>query len=310
MHNFALVHVDINSKYPNLVLMKLSAWIKSKLRPGSYSVDLLYPADILKGSNIFKQYDVMYGACVFTENRHLAEALSLKGVTVGGSGTGKHEIVLRPDQEHIMPDYSLYGINDTAYGFLTRGCFRRCPFCIVSEKEGATSCKVADLSEFWAGQRYIKLLDPNLLACPDHLQLMQQLADSKARIDFTQGLDVRLLNRENIAILNDIKTERIHFAWDNPKDETIQPALLNFLQFSNLKEVKRRTVYVLTNYWSTHQEDLFRVYWLRDNGFDPYVMIYDKVHAPKITRYLQRWVNNKRIFRKVRDFKDYDHRIG
>lgn len=138
MHNFALVHVDINSKYPNLVLMKLSAWIKSKLRPGSYSVDLLYPADILKGSNIFKQYDVMYGACVFTENRHLAEVLSLKGVTVGGSGTGKHEIVLRPDQEHIMPDYSLYGINDTAYGFFNKRVFPAVPFlhCFRKRRSG------------------------------------------------------------------------------------------------------------------------------------------------------------------------------
>lgn len=108
MHNF--VHIDTNSKYPNLVLMKLSAWIKSKLQPGTYNIDLLKPADVLNGYNMFRQYDVLYGACVFSENKHLADALAAKGVSVGGSGTGKYEITLRPDQEHIMPDYSLYGI--------------------------------------------------------------------------------------------------------------------------------------------------------------------------------------------------------
>ena len=104
MHNFGLVHIDTNSKFPNLVLMKLSAWIKSKLQPGTYNIDLLKPADILNGYNMFRKYDVLYGACVFSENKPLADALAAKGVTVGGSGTGKYEISLRPDQEHIMPD--------------------------------------------------------------------------------------------------------------------------------------------------------------------------------------------------------------
>lgn len=310
MHNFGLVHIDTNSKYPNLVLMKLSAWIKSKLQPGTYNIDLLKPADILNGYNMFRQYDVLYGACVFSENKHLADALAAKGVSVGGSGTGKYEITLRPDQEHIMPDYSLYGITDTAYGFLTRGCPRHCPFCIVGDKEGLVSRKVADLQEFWNGQKFIKLLDPNLLACTDHMNLLEQLANSGAKVDFTQGLDARKLTRANIDLINNIKIERVHFAWDDPRDRKIPTALKIFLNHTKVKEVKRRTVYVLTNYWSTHEEDLYRVYWLRDNGYDPYVMIYDKPNAPTITRYLQRWVNNKKIFRTVLKFEDYDHTVG
>ena len=310
MRNFGLVHIDTNSKYPNLVLMKLSAWIKSKLQQGTYNIDLLKPADVLNGYNMFRQYDVLYGACVFSENKPIADALEAKGVVVGGSGTGKHEITLREDQEHIMPDYSLYGITDTAYGFLTRGCPRHCPFCIVGDKEGLVSRKVADLSEFWNGQKFIKLLDPNLLACKDHMNLLEQLANSGAKVDFTQGIDARKLTRANIDLINNIKIERVHFAWDNPRDRKIPAALRIFLNHTNVKEVRRRTVYVLTNYWSTHEEDLYRVYWLRDNGYDPYVMIYDKPNAPKITRYLQRWVNNKRIFRTVLKFEDYDHTIG
>lgn len=99
--------------------------------------------------------------------------------------------------EHIYPDYSLYPslTKDTAYGFLTRGCPRGCHFCIVSGKEGRASRKVADLSEWWRGQKNIKLLDPNLLACREHMDLLGQLADSEAWVDFTQGLDCRWRNQ-------------------------------------------------------------------------------------------------------------------
>ena len=305
MHNFGLVHIDTNSKFPNLVLMKLSSWIKH----GGGKSELLKPKDILFGNNLFTDYDKLYGACVFDWNRPVADQLTAFGVEVGGTGSGNKNTL--PDEiEHIMPDYELYGITDTAYGFLTRGCPRHCPFCIVGDKEGLVSRKVADLSEFWNGQKYIKLLDPNLLACAEHMNLLEQLANSGAKVDFTQGLDARKLTRANIDLINNIKIERVHFAWDNPRDKRIPAALRIFLNHTNIKEVKRRTVYVLTNYWSTQEEDLYRVYWLRDNGYDPYVMIYDKPNAPKITRYLQRWVNNKRIFRTVLKFENYNHTIG
>ena len=71
------------------------------------------------------------------------------------------------------------------------------------------------------------------------------------------------------------------------------------------KDYRKRKVYVLTNYWSTHAEDLQRVYWLRAHDYDPYVMIYDKPRAPKETRQLQRWANNKIIFRPCERFEDY-----
>ena len=84
------------------------------------------------------------------------------------------------DVEHIYPDYSLYPelTKDTAYGFLTRGCCNNCDYCIVSAKEGRCSVKVADLDEFWCGQKNIKLLDPNLLACKDRMDLIEQLIES------------------------------------------------------------------------------------------------------------------------------------
>ena len=65
----------------------------------------------------------------------------------------------------------------------------------------------------------IKLLDPNLLACPDHEALLEQLAASRALVDFTQGLDIRLTNPDNIALLNKVRTKAVHFAWDNPEED-------------------------------------------------------------------------------------------
>lgn len=300
--NIGLIDVDCTS-YPNLVLMKLSAWHKSQ----GDTVDLLTPNDVLNGDSLFNPHDKLIGACVFTKNMGIVEALRTQGADVAGCGTDDKRVL--PDEiEHIYPDYSLYGITDTAYGFLSRGCPRGCPFCIVAGKEGKQSRKVADLSEWWAGQKFIKLCDPNLLACPEHMELLEQLADSGAYVDVNQGFDARLLTPEIIKAMNKVKISVVHFAWDNPKDKNVPKKLAMFSELSNIQgkaAYVRKKVYCLTNYWSSFNEDLQRVYWLRDNGYDPYVMIYDKDNAPKKIRRLQRWVNNKRIFRSCKRFEEY-----
>lgn len=298
--NIGLVDVD-KTRFPNLVLMKLSAWFKSK----GDDVSLLTVSDVL--NEAISRYDALYGACTFTKNKDIAETLKECGVHVAGSGIDCSSTAEKlPEHiEHIMPDYSLYGIADTAYGFLTRGCPRGCPFCIVAEKEGARSVKVADLSEWWSGQKHIKLLDPNLLACDEHIYLLEQLADSKAYIDVTQGADIRLLTDENIEYINALKLKQLHFAWDNPRNDKVRENLEKFAKNRRYKSYTTYPVYVLTNYWSSFEEDLYRVYWLRDNGYNPYVMIFDKENAPKQVRQLQRWVNNRRIFRSCSSFKEY-----
>lgn len=285
---------DIDShNWLNLCLMKLSAYHKVR-------------GDLVEWWRPEGQYDRVYKSRVFTDtySKDTITVTNADEVICGGTGYGLGPNL--PDTvEHTRPDYTLYPqFPDTAYGFLSRGCPRNCGFCIVSDKEGRRSVQVADLAEFWDGQREIKLLDANLLACSDHEKLILQLAESRAYVDFSQGLDIRLITPENVALLNKVRTKAVHFAWDNPNVD-LTPYFRRFLELTNIKSDRRRRVYVLVNYGSTHEQDLYRVDTLRGMGYDPYVMVYDRPSAPAITRQLQRWVNNKRIFHTVPSFADY-----
>ena len=103
--------------------------------------------------------------------------------------------------------------------------------------------------------------------------------------------------------INQMRLRTLHFAWDNPK-ENLEDKFRAFADRFRRK-TKIGMVYCLTNYNSSLEEDLHRVYTLRDLGYDPYVMIYDKPHAPAVIKRLQRWCNNKMIFKSCRKFEDY-----
>ena len=124
-------------------------------------------------------------------------------------------------------------------------------------------------------------------------------------MDFTQGLDIRLI--EGVEdLVTAIKIKRIHFAWDNPEQD-LRPYFEKFRKRCDLNYSKLG-VYVLVNFNSTQEQDLERVYFLRDLGYDPYVMVYEKETAPREIKLLQRWVNNRLIFRSCPRFENYDPR--
>lgn len=214
--------------------------------------------------------------------------------------------------EHIYPDYSLYPhlTEDTAYGFLTRGCPRGCNFCHVASKEGRCSRKVADLSEFWRGQKNIVLCDPNILACKDRIKLLEQLVDSNAWIEFNQGLDVRLITEDVLELLKSIKVKTIHFAWDDYKQKNIIIDRLMFVHENSKWNHHKVSVYVLTNFDTTWEQDIERVEFIgRVVDFQPYVMIYNKPKANIKYKYLQRYAQ-PRIFWKLNSFADYKNAKG
>ena len=299
-----LIDVD-GHNYPNIPLMKISAFHK---REGD-SVEWYDP---MFGGH----YDKVYMSKVFSFSPDYEYPINADLIERGGTGycietiDGK-EVFLKEKHrdlsceiENIYPDYSLYDISDVAYGFLTRGCPRGCDFCHVKDKEGRCSRKVADLPEFWDGQKQIVLSDPNFFACKDWEKLSGQLIESGSYVDFNQGIDVRLMTEKKIEHLNQMKIKEIHLAWDRP-DEDLREDFKRFSELFKRKSTSQKIVYVLVNFNSTIEQDLYRIYILRELGYDPYIMIYNKKNADRVYKDMARWVNNRFIWRKTEKFEDY-----
>lgn len=304
-----LIDVD-GHHFPNLALMRISAWHKAQ----GDEVEWWW--------SDFIHYNIVYMSKIFSDaySKDVDEPMNADKVIKGGTGycitlgeDGKEHFdqsknhKLPDEVEHMFPDYSIYPQFDFAVAMTSRGCPRGCSFCHVAAKEGRCAVKVADVSDFWNGQKHIEVLDPNITACREKRDLFKQYRETNATICFNQGLDIRLLNDADIDDINHMRIKDLHFAWDNPKDD-LEQKFRNFAQ-----GFRRKTnigmVYCLTNFNSTMGENLYRIYTLRDLGYDPYVMVYDKPHAPKEIRDLQRWCNNKFIFKSCRKFEDYDPKI-
>lgn len=304
-----LIDVDGHG-FPNLALMRISAYHKAR----GDDVDWWW--------SDFIHYDVVYMSKVFSDDYTLdvMEPLNADKIIKGGTG---YAISIGPDGKEIFdqsknqplpeeiercfPDYSIYPQHDFAVAMTSRGCPRACPFCHVAAKEGKRSVKIADVSDFWRPgmQGLIEVLDPNITACKDKAELFRQYAETGAEVNFNQGLDIRLLTLSDIEALNKIRLRKVHFAWDNPADDLSD----KFKAYADLTKHRYKgsngMVYVLTNFNSSMEQNLHRIYTLRDLGFDPFVMVYDKPHAPSEIVRLQRWCNNKFIFKTTPRFDDY-----
>ena len=304
-----LIDVD-GHNFPNLPLMKISAWHKAQ----GHHVEWYDP--MFSG-----HMDRVYMSKVFSFSPDFEYCIDADEIIKGGSGYciktigGKefydkaHDQELPPEIEHIYPDYSLYPAmtKNTAYGFLSRGCPRGCGFCHVAAKEGRRAYKVADLSEFWSGQKNIVLSDPNILACRECKELLQQLIDSGAWVDFNQGLDIRLMTEEKAEMFKLLKVKNLHFAWDRFEDkEKIVPKFKMFKEITQI-DFRKLGVFVLCNFDTTLGQDLERINLLRDMGYNPFVMLYNKEGLPKkhIMRKLQGWVNNRILFNTYHSFDEY-----
>lgn len=268
----------------------------------------------------FIHYDIVYMSKIFSDaySKDVPEPMNADKVIKGGTGycislgeDGKEHfdqsknVQLPPEMEKMFPDYSIYPQFPFAVAMTSRGCPRGCAFCHVAAKEGRCSQKVADVKDFWNGQEHIEVLDPNITACREKHDLFQQYADTKATVCFNQGIDIRMITDRDIEDLNSIRLQKVHFAWDNPKDDLEQ----KFRDYAAGARWKYKgsygMVYILTNFNSTMEENLYRIQTVASLGFDPYVMVYDKPHACKEIRRLQRWCNNKFIFKSVPRFEDY-----
>lgn len=311
--NIGLIDVD-GHNFPNLALMRISAWHKAN-------------GDVVKWwTSEFEYCDIVYMSKVFSDvySQEKHTPMNCGKVIKGGTGyciklgkDGKEHFdqsknTKLPDYiEKMFPDYSIYPQYNFAVAMTSRGCPRGCSFCHVVPKEGRCAVKVADVSDFWNGQSLIECCDPNITACKDKRELFQQYKETGVKICFNQGLDIRLLNDADIHDLNTMRIERLHFAWDNPNENLEQ----KFLYFKKkyVRPSNVGTVYCLTNFEDCSvtehiERALARIYPLRDLGYKPYVMVYNKPYAPREIRDLQRWCNNRRIFNSCPNFFDYKPR--
>lgn len=273
--------IDIDSKMPNLALMKLSTYFKNL----NYETELTSP--------LFTQnYDELFASKIFNYSEM---PILPKETIVGGSGYSL-DSYLDEDVEMLMPDYFLYNCN-YAIGFTTRGCNRKCPFCIVPKKEGKFYI-TGDIYDFWQGQKRLMLLDNSLNTDEDHfLMICDQIEKEKIYVDFSQGLDIRYLTDIQADVLSKLRLwKQIHFAWDLMESEPLVRHGISIL--NNHKLISKSMFYVLIGFNTTKEEDLYRVELLRDFGIDPFVMPYNKFD--EYQKNFARWVNHKAIFKSVK----------
>ncbi len=281
--------------YPNLALMKISAYYKKK----GYKVEWYKPI-----KRYYNNYHKIFVSKVFIRET-LMESYLTKDMIIGGTG---YDLTTKlPDKiEHIYPDYDLYNI-DYAMGFITRGCIRNCGFCIVHKKEGMIH-KHADFEEFWHGQEKIRFLDNNILSYKKHIEELKKIISIDKRIDFYHGLDVRLVTNENASLLRKIQLwngKRYTFAFDDIKSKSIIIKKLKILNDNGIKN-SEINFFILIGFNSTLEEDLIRINLLREKKIRTYVMPYNKtiLRQERYQKDLLSWVNYKPFYWKM-DFETF-----
>jgi len=290
--------LQMDGKMPNLALMKIAAYYISK----GHEVVRYADGDV----------DKVFASVIFQQ--HLSRSLGvLKFFTVpceiGGSGYDLNKS-LPNDVEHIMPAYGLWNI-DYSMGFTSRGCIRNCEFCIVPKKEGGIK-STASLDEFiYPSHKKVILLDNNLLASPDGENVLLDLVDRSIKVNFNQGLDIRLVNEENAGLLSGIKytnrhftNKQLYFAFDDLKYEKQVRNGIETLLGAGIKPA-HLMFYVLVGFNSTFKDDLkrYKILW-EEYGVYPFVMIYNNRKDDERIRAFARWVNRR--IHKSCSWEDYN----
>ena len=311
--------IDVDNKYrdlkknaktiPNLALMKLSAHHKAK-------------GDIV-GLNL-NDPDITYISCVFTWNqdkvyKEASKVNPPKIVICGGSGIDIN-CRLPENIECLKPDYDLYS-SEYSQGFTTRGCGRKCSFCIVPEKEG--KIHTAQHPREFHDDRFdtCMIMDNNLFMAPQEWQdsVFNWFIENKIKMLSPQGWDIRILNEKRAKALRKIThAGMVHFAWDNIKDESAVLKGINLLAETGFDLRREISVYVLSGYnpdfgKDTFEQDVYRCNKLRSLGVQAYVMRYQTraktrtVIRGRRLNALARWAASPEIYWKT-PFEKYDRK--
>lgn len=328
--------IDIDSKIPNLALMKISSFYKSmgekiQLYPIQNYYRKIPNNQIYKiADKINKDCSKIYASAIFTHSQptiSILKEICNEKLIVGGTGsfTPKSKLIL--PIEIMKPDYNLYTVDEIAkritgigtknhklkkakeivnagHGFTSRGCIRNCPFCMVPKCEGEFR-QAAEISDLLNPKSNILILhDNNLSADPDCVVKLREIRDRKLIVDINQGIDIRLLNEDIARELSLVKHLRsIHYAWDLMDYESQVIRGISILT----KYIKpyRHMCFMLVGFNTSYEEDEYRMQKLINFGIAPYVMIYNNNEKGDIRlRHFARWVNS-RIY-KICSFNDYE----
>ena len=199
--------IAVDSQYPNLALMKISAWHKMN-------------GDSVEWYTPFEQYDILYMSKIFNFTPDYGQWITnARHIRKGGTGYDIHSM-LPEEMEFVVPDYSIYPSIDhkTAYGFLTRGCPNKCKWCVVPKKEGNIR-PYMDVDDIAIGGRTnLVLMDNNILACDYGIDQIRKIIDKRYRVDFNQALDARLVTDDVAKLLAKVRwIDVIRFGCDTPK---------------------------------------------------------------------------------------------
>lgn len=298
----ALLAVD--SKYPNLALMKISSWHKKQ-------------GDIVEWYTPFGSYDTLYMSKIFSFTPEYGYCITnVKGeILRGGTGYCIHSRLPR-EMEAIQPDYTLYPTIDsrTSYGFLTRGCPNRCSWCIVPQKEGDVR-PYMDIDDITVNGTlpYAVLMDNNVLASPYGVSQIEKIVRRKYHVDFNQALDARLVTDDIAGLLARVRwIRRIRFGCDTPG------------QISHCLDAMERICrhgykgefFLYCILMDDIREAYHRIGCWREFGGKvlPFAQPFRDPYNPKQTvpqwqKDMARWTNRKELYLKC-DFKDYVPRKG
>ena len=271
--------IDIEPKIFNTALMQISFHHKNKGDTVEWAAPLEYD-----------NYDVLYCSSLFdfTDKSQVPQR-----AICGGTG---FDLTTKLDFD-CEYDYSIYPKMEFSIVWFSRGCNRKCPFCVVPEKEGKIRSVMP--KEIKPDSTYIIIQDNNFFASPEWEYAIWRIQTWGKKVSFDGGIDARILTVKHIKALKSIKHHKqIKIAWDNPKENLI-PKLKKIIKHISHHKLM---CFVLIGYWSTPEQDMHRVMTLRELGIDPFAMAYDKTDYYQ--RRFARWVNHKAIFMSV-EWKDY-----
>ena len=308
--------IDFDSTIPNLALMKISSYYKSKGDEVYLNDDSVEP-------------DEIWLSCIFTWNKQKAlDSLNMYKfrfpnaiIHYGGTGFdfylpyGSPEWKnLPPEIEAMIPDFHLYN-DDRAVGFCQRGCNRKCQFCVVHRKEGRISQNQYRRLRDWApdGFKKILLLDNDIALAEEwkHNEVLNDAKELGLKLSITQGYDIRCVTPARAQLLAENKpwdtgfhSRNLYFSWDYVQNEPWVRKGIEILKDAGFKG-RELTCYVLIGFNSTHEQDMHRINVLwKEYGVYPYVMAYNNDKSDPMIRALVRYVNKREIFKSM-EFDEY-----